>query len=386
MPINNLFKFPPEITSVVLGGNVIIDQDGLNIASHELAQDFASSYGFDINLPHQRSQVVKTFEDALTFLETNILEGTNLSIPAKISETQDPLDLLIWASAKPRDEIAEWSCAVLRVMHSLFYIDNNFFLQFMPDIQRQIFERYDRYIISKEDGGFYLKGNYEVPLVYIDRKESKNRDSMLLKLLYKPENVAETIYDNIGMRIVAEDLLDALLALRFLIDHNVIQAAHIKPSRTRNLMIDITLLEEWIGLLPDAFSLNGLSQLERQEISEKLSQRIGRPSVNPFSSRDYSALQITVNTLVRLPGPGVPALETIQQRFKERGHPEVSDQLHIPELIQAQEELTFFFVHEIQIMEKTGFHSSRLGPASHSEYKRRQREVVRKRLLKGLLP
>jgi uncharacterized protein (TIGR04562 family) len=177
-----------------------------------------------------------------------------------------------------------------------------------------------------------------------------------------------------------------LLALRFLIDHNVIQAAHIKPSRTRNLMIDIALLEEWIAQLPDAFSINSLSQAERQEICEKLAQRIGRPSVNPFSNRDYSALQLTVNTLVRLPGPSVPVLKKIQQVFNESGHPEISDHVHIPELIQAQEELTFFFAHEIQIMEREGFNSSLLGPASHSEYKRRQREVVRKRLLKELLP
>jgi len=79
------------------------------------------------------------------------------------------------------------------------------------------------------------------------------------------------------------------------------------------------------------------------------------------------------------------ALKKVQQIFNDTGKPEMSDQFHVPELINAQEEFAFFFAHEVQIMEKMGFDNSRLGPASHSEYKRRQRKVVRKRLLRGLL-
>ena len=385
MPYKNLLKLPPEITHVVLGGHVFIDQEGLDITSPGLARDFALNYGFDVNLPHHRSQIIKTFQDAMVFLETNILDETDLKIPTKITETDDPLNLLIWASANPRDDIAEWSCAILRIMHTLLYIDNNIFMRFLPEIQHQVFERYDRYIVQRRDGRWFLEGKYQVPLLDIKQKEGKNRDSMLLKLLHKPENVTETIYDNIGIRFVAEDILDTLLVLRFLIDHNVFQAAHIKPSRTRNLIIDNVLLEEWVDMLPDDFSVHSLSSAQRQEISEKLAQRIGRPSVNPYSSRDYSALQLTVNTLVRLPGPGILALKKVQQIFNDTGKPEMSDQFHVPELINAQEEFAFFFAHEVQIMEKMGFDNSRLGPASHSEYKRRQRKVVRKRLLRGLL-
>ena len=385
MSIKNLFSLSPEITHVVLGGNAYIDQEGLNIPSQEAAWDFVLNYGFDMSHPSQRSHLLKTLEDALIFLETIVLEGTGLKIPTKIYESKDPLDLLVWASVRPQDSLARWSCAILCVMHTLLYINNNFFLRFLPEIQRQILERYERFLVKKKDGQWLLKGQYEAPLLDIERKDSKNRHSLLLKLLQKPENVAETIYDYIGVRIVTEDLLDALLILRFFIDHNIFQAAHIKPSRTRNLMIDVKLLEEWVGMLPEKFSAKSLSKAKRQKICASLAQRIGHPSVNPYSSSNYSALQFTVNTLVRLPGLGVSALEKIQQVFKENGNPEIANQFNIPELIQAQEEFTFFFPHEVQIMEKTGFNNSRLGPASHLEYKRRQREAVRKRLLKGIL-
>ncbi|MDR0498683.1 MAG: TIGR04552 family protein [Holophagales bacterium] len=386
MLITNNFSLSNEITHVVLGGRVFIDQDGLDITSYAQAQDFALNYGFDMNLPHQRAKVVKIFKDSVTFLQNVVLEGTDLEIPTKVSKLRDPLNLLVWASAKPRNDIAKWSCAVLCIMHTLFYIDNNIFLRFLPDIQHQIFERYERYLIQEQDGGWLFKGDYEVSVLDVKRKESKNRYSLLLKLLQKSENVAETIYDHIGIRVVAEDLLDVLLLLRFFIDHNVFQAAHIKPSRTRNLMIDVKLLEEWLKMLPDSFSVKDLTPVERQTICEKLAQRIGQPAVNPYSSRDYTALQFTVNTLMRLPGSGVPALEKNRKNFKKGGNPEMSNRFHIPELIQAQEEYTFFFPHEVQIMEKADFYNSRLGPASHSEYKNRQREAVRKRLLRGILP
>ena len=386
MAYKNLFNLSPEITHVVLGGNAYIDLETLNINSLDHARDFALNYGFDTGLRRHRSQIVKTFKDAIVFLERVILEGTDLKVPAKITATKNPLNLLVWASEMPRTDFTKWSCTILRIMHSLFYIDNNIILRFIPDIHQQILERYDRYIVQASNGKLLLKGEYEVPIVEIRRKERKNRDSMLLKLLHKPENVAETIYDNIGIKIVAEDLLGVLLVLCFLIDHSVIQAAHIKPSRTRNLMIDPVLLEEWIGTLPKDFSVDALRPSERQEICEKLAQRIGRPAINPYSSRDYSALQLTVNTLVRLPMPGINYLEKFQE-FLDHSTPGSADHSNIPNFLQAQEgRFSFFFAHEVQIMEKSGFNNSNLGPASHSEYKRRQREVVRKRLLRGLLP
>jgi uncharacterized protein (TIGR04562 family) len=271
-------------------------------------------------------------------------------------------------------------------MHTLLDIDSNMLLRYLPEIQRQVFERYEKHLVRRQDGGWLLKGDFDVPLIDVERKESKNRGSMLLKLLHKPENVAETIYDHIGIRMVADDMLDILLALRFLLEHNVFQAAHIKPSRTRNQVVDVASLEEWAAGLPPGFSAADLSPAERRAVCERLTQRVGRPAVNPYSSSDYSAMQFTVSTLVRLPGPGARAAEKILQTLRQRGQAELAGGLRISDLIPEQDEFTFFFAHEVQLMEKTGFDNSRMGPASHTEYKRRQREAVRRRVLRGILP
>jgi len=376
---------PLNIAQAFLGGSSFIDQEALHVEDLRQAHDFAISYGYDLDIPHQREHVVKVFEDALAFTEEVILEGLDIEIPRQFFEVQDPAVLLVWASRRPRDLQARWACAILRVMHTLVHVDNNLYLRFLPEIQQQVFDRYERYLVPGENGTWKLKGQYEVPLLAFRRKEGKDRVSMLLKLLHKPENVAETVYDLLGLRFVAEDLLGGLMVIRFLLDHHVVMPHHLKVGRTRNLMVDLTALNHWVAKMPADFDLGTLSPAERARISESLTLKRGRPAANPFSASSYSALQFTATTLIRLPGPAVTALERVQARLLAMGKPEIGDLLRIPELIQEQEEYTFFFAHEVQIMERTGFDGTASGPASHAEYKQRQREAARARVLQGIV-
>ncbi|HLP31430.1 MAG TPA: TIGR04552 family protein [Geothrix sp.] len=384
MTSHAMFPLPPEVTQVILGGGSPIDLDSLRIHSPGEARNFALNYGYDMDIPVQRAAVLRVYEDAVDFLEAVVLEGTDLHVPFEVRDLQDPLDLLIWASERPRNQRCRWACAVLRVMHTLFHVDHNVNLRFLPEIQRQVFSRYDQYLVC-EEGRWLLRGAYEVPLVAVERKENKDRVSMLLKMLHKPENVAETIYDQIGIRLVAEDQLGVLMVIRFLLDHHVLMPTHIKPSRSRNLMIDMEALAAWSETMPPSFRIQDLDPEARKTLSHTLAIKAPGKDQNPFSSKDYSAIQFTARTLVRLPSPATKALETLQERLQTMGDTELSDLVRIPELIQDQEEFTFFFAHEVQVMEQSGFQSSRSGPASHTEYKQRQRDAARRRVLQGIL-
>jgi uncharacterized protein (TIGR04562 family) len=381
---NDLFPMPPEVTQVILGGGSSIDLDSLRIHSPGEAANFALNYGYDMAIPVQRAAVLRVYEDAVDFLEGVVLDGTDLHVPFEVRDLQDPLELLVWASDRPRNIRGRWSCAILRVMHTLFHVDHNVNLRFLPEIQSQVFGRYDQYLVC-EDDRWCLRGAYEVPLVAMERKENKDRVSMLLKMLHKPENVAETIYDQIGIRFVAEDQLGVLMVIRFLLDHHVLMPTHIKPSRSRNLMIDMEALATWSEAMPPYFRIQDLGPEERKALSRTLALKTPGKDQNPFSSKEYSAIQFTARTLVRLPSPATRALETLQTRLQTMGDTELSDLVRIPELLQEQEEFTFFFAHEVQVMEQSGFQSSRSGPASHSEYKQRQRDAARRRVLQGIL-
>ena len=379
-----LFPMPPEVTRVVLGGGSPIDLDGLRIHSPEDARDFALNYGYDMGIPAQRAHVVRVYEDAVDFLEAVVLDGTDLHVPTDLQEVEDPLDLLLWASERPCPTRGRWACALLRVMHTLFHVDHNVNLRFLPEIQRQVFDRYDRYLVRDGDS-WLLRGAYEVPLVAVERKENKDRVSMLLKMLHKPENVAETIYDQIGIRLVAEDQLGVLMVIRFLLDHHVLMPTHIKPSRSRNLMIDMQALETWMEALPPAFCIQDLSAPQRLELNQCLAAKRPASDQNPFSSKDYSAVQFTARTLIRLPSPWTGGHDPLLARTGDSGQPHLADPARIPMLIQEQEEFIFFFAHEVQVMERSGFQSAQSGPASHSEYKQRQRDAARRRVLQGIL-
>ena len=137
--------------------------------------------------------------------------------------------------------------------------------------------------------------------------------------------------------------------------------------------------------MPPYVRIQDLGPEERKALSRTLALKSPSKDQNPFSSNDYSAIQFTARTLVRLPSPATRALETLQERLQTMGDSELSDLVRIPELLQDQEEFTFFFAHEVQVMEQSGFQSSRSGPASHSEYKQRQRDAARRRVLQGIL-
>ena len=138
--------------------------------------------------------------------------------------------------------------------------------------------------------------------------------------------------------------------------------------------------------LPPAFEVQALGPEARAELCRTIAQKgVDRPGDNPFMSQEYTAVQFTARSLIRLPNPATEALDRVRARLAALGHPELMSQLGLADLAQEQEELTFFFAHEVQIMEDSGFRSAQTGPASHAEYKQRQREAARRRVLQGIL-
>ena len=135
----------------------------------------------------------------------------------------------------------------------------------------------------------------------------------------------------------------------------------------------------------DSLRIQDLGPEERKALRRTLAIKTPGKVQNPFSSKEYSAIQFTARTLVRRPSPATQALETLQTRLQAMGDPGLPDLVRIPELIEEQEAFAFFFAHEVQVMEQSGFQSSRSGPASHSEYKQRQRDAARRRVLQGIL-
>jgi uncharacterized protein (TIGR04562 family) len=212
--------------------------------------------------------------------------------------------------------------------------------------------------LSDIDGTVYLGEEGEtIPLHTFLIKHRKSVSSVVMKLLHKVENVATDIFDRIGVRIVTQSRFDALLVVRFLRRSHIVAFANIKASRSRNSLIDLDWLKKALdevdglvadGKLPASERLNWLREACEDSPSPSSAHN------NPHSSQDYRALQFTCRQLIRVPGD---------------------------RLGQPGETLRFFFPYEVQVLDKKSYEATRSGRASHTDYKRRQRSTVRRRIL-----
>src|SRR5208282_349991 len=93
------------------------------------------------------------------------------------------------------------------------------------DIQQQIFDRFYKLIHRDAEGKLFLSDHsgeqsvqedpLRVRLVAFETKPKKSRDSIILKLLHKPENVAEDIFDRVGIRFTTFTPLEALRVVKY---------------------------------------------------------------------------------------------------------------------------------------------------------------------------
>ncbi len=343
------------VLDVMLTASSPIDLPRLAIRDQEDAERFLRSYGYDLHQPKQAAQLDSLRREALDCLERLFLNPTD-SIPELVRES-GPLELLLLASCPPDLSSQQWACALLRVMHTLSHVSTELSLHYFPAIREQILTPYQA-LIHQHDGQFWIGlQDFNLPLVDFQIKAGKERDSALIKLLHKRDNVAADLFDRIGIRFVTHDRLDALLLLHFLREKHLVAFPNIKPRRLNNL-IDIAGLRELINTLKQRYeqleiSLEDVERLLRQGASLEHLALQSNQTHNPHSSAEYQAIQFTVRQLVRLPAqPGQPASD-----------------------------LSFYFPYEIQIVDQMTHVENMQGQASHAVYKQRQRESARKRVL-----
>ena len=379
-------QFPWATLNAVIGGRSAIDVPRLHVHTLEEAEEFLESYGYIWSDWKHREELSQLREETMTFFAQEFLPGEEaLEIPLYIQSERDIRQWMLWASEKGVSRRQQWCCALLRVMHTLAHSDNYFNRVFGVQIREQILERFSGHIHERADGLFLGKGEEAVPLAYFEIKQAKTRRSVMMKLLHKVENVATDIFDRIGIRLITHDRLDALLVVRYLRLHHVIMFANIKPSRSRNTLIDLDLFKQQLDLL-NALQEEGRISLDEQREALRASlEDQGYPNLgnfeagNRFSSSDYHSIQFTCRQLIRAKAlserpildPGL-ALDTIPLRDSLEGNGE-------------REEIRFFFPYEVQIMDKESYARTRSGRASHEEYKKRQREAVKRRVLGPLL-
>jgi uncharacterized protein (TIGR04562 family) len=384
------------VFDVLLGGESVVDArllfDG-EFSTPESIDHFLEAYGFDLNDPIEIAELQGHLAEAIRFIRQKFLQPGNPSgyesdIPKKILDMRDVRELFALIGREDlQSEMCAWACSVLKVMHVLSHLDRDVRVYYFGEIQTQILDRFYRVIHRDELGNLYMGRSatdpFRVDLVAFEVKPKKTRESLIVKLLQKAESVAEEVFDRIGIRLITKNRVDAVRAVHFLEANRIVVAANIKPSRSRNTLIDRFAFKD---LLPQA--------REKQDWS--LLDAIPAPPLkdadNRFSSQHYRSIQFTGRKLIKVRNPVVDQVREIRALAKQQGSIDESgsssallgaidrlDTKQVPRVVR------FFFPFEVQIVDELSHQENEKGRSAHAEYKSAQMQVAMHRVLRGVI-
>ena len=254
--LNKTYKFNWETFDIIIGGKSSIDAKNYlsSFTQKSDAEKFLEGYGFDINDPVQAAELFGNFQEAIQFIKRYFLkegneEGLDVRIPTVFYSVTDISDLFLIATKKSDiledKESSIWAGIILKVMHTILHTDKDLRYRYFTTIQTQIFDRFYRFI-HRDSEELYIESDdksLRIPLLEFETKSKKSRESIIIKLLHKKENVAEELFDRIGIRLVTKNKVDVLRVIDFLVQNYLIIANNIKPSRSQNSLFDLDILK-----------------------------------------------------------------------------------------------------------------------------------------------
>ncbi len=383
--------FSWDTLRLFLEGFSPVDLKTISVASMEEAQQFISAYGYDLNDDKEREEANQIHRESLEFLERYLCpsmteDEPDLTPPDEIRHPRNLYDLLLMNSS-PDPLLSAWVCSLLRVMHTISHANLAARTPYFREVQSQILSPFEKHLFPNSENPVSLgQGDSAVPLKACFFKRRKSRESLILKLLHKPDNVASEVYDRIGVKLITPTKVDAILALKYLRKQSLVSVPLLTPGRSRNTLVDLESFRQAY----EAMTAEKRSSCSEEETDlEFFRQMAFRPpgeaelleerlSANPFSSPQFSSIQFTCRRLVKVPHPATTLLNQLRRQTGDLTLG-VDLERHYPK------QLRFTFPFEIQIMDWDNYVASHEGESSHINYKRRQLKAARKRVLGGVL-
>lgn len=398
------YLFDWEQFDVVIGGRSALDSKYFigQTFDAEYAEHFLKGYGFDPNDPINKAELFGNFQEALQFIKRYFLkegspDGLDLKVPQSIYMITEVTDLFIMATKQKTDQEVEerlWAEVILKIMHTILHVDKDIRTNYFSVIQTQVFDRFYKVLVRDNDNKLYLSApmkSDKIPLVEFETKSKKTRDSVILKLLHKVENVAEELFDRIGVRFITFGKLDTLRVIKFLLDTGVLIPHNIKPSRSLNSLIDLEEFKERHKKIIKMAMKNNLSEERFLQALERASNECVKNTVkmsgsNPHSSRGYHSIQFTGRQLIKYRNPFLEQFNNLRNIAREKAEDnDLAKNILSLDMSLIARDIRFFYPFEIQIVDQESYKNNTEGEASHQEYKRSQQISAMNRVFKPLL-
>jgi uncharacterized protein (TIGR04562 family) len=399
----NKYLFDWEILDVVIGGKSALDTKNFlgPMSDIEHVNEFLKGYGLDPSDHVTKAELFGNFQEALQFIRRYFLkegnpDGLDLKLPNSLLMISDISQLFLMATDvnpnKKEDKL--WAEIVLKVMHTIVHADKDLRSNYFNIVQTQIFDRFYKYIFRGNDDKLYLgiKGSDNViALVDFETKSKKTRESVIIKLLHKAENVAEELFDRIGVRFVTETRFDTLRVIRFLLEKNIVIPHNNKPSRAINTMIN---LEQFKEAHQKVLKAALRKKMTEEEFLHSIEQEVRRCSLrgessekNRFTSKSYQSIQFTCRHLIEYKNPFLQEFNELRRLAKNYNSDEneLAKRVLSMDIALVARDIRFFYPYEVQIVDKVASVENSQGDASHQEYKRQQVQSAMKRLFKSMI-
>ena len=396
------YAFNWETFDMICSGKSSLE--GTSYLSDLLTKDdvanFLYGYGFDIHDPVENAELFGIFQEAIQFIRRYFLregnpEGLDLRLPSFLFSITNISDLFLAANGraqgfKVNTEEALWASVVLKVMHTILHTDKDLRYRYFSTIQQQIFDRFYKFINRDDQNNLSLTNDHgqAIQLVDFQTKAKKTRDSIIIKLLHKKENVAEELFDRIGVRIVTNNKLDTLRVIRFLVKNNVVTVNNIKPSRSQNTLINLKELRtRMFTIYKKSMREDWPEKVFYHELNKLIEECVPHSSrhENQHSSDDYRAIHFTGRQLIKYRNPFMSSFNEIRKKaIMDRENP-ISQALLSIDTTPISRDVRFFYPFEVQITDKESHIKNTQGEASHEEYKKSQVRSAMKRIFKQLI-
>lgn len=399
------YLFDWGVIDVIVNGDSPLDTKHFITPIHDTkqAEQFLRGYGFDPHDPVSKAELFGNFQEALSFIKKYFLkegdaEGLDLKVPQSIYLITDIIELLMMTnySGKEEKELEEklWSDIILKVMHTILHVDKDLRTNYFNIIQTQVFDRFYKVLYRDPEDKLFLgkeKDQNKIALIDFETKSKKTRDSVIIKLLHKPENVAEELFDRIGVRFVTEKRSDTLKVVKYLVDNNVVVPHNIKPSRSINNLYDIDKLRSKHKDLVKVAIREQMNESDFQEHFDQIFRECEfvedlRNKVNPHSLGGYRSIQFTARQLIKYTNPFQQQFNKLKSfaRTEDPDSPLTQKILNMDVSLIARD-IRFFYPFEIQVMDRDLFKINTEGAASHQDYKRAQKFSARARVFKSIM-
>ncbi len=330
---------------LLLRGESVVDWHRMALDSVEQARRLFALNAFDLDDPADRERLDALRDEAIRYITRTL----GLRLEAAVREAP-VLELPLLASgldgsgAAVRPIVQRNACTLLKVMHIIHHLDARELSTALAIPSNDLFAQVEASVLQIYD----VLREAKVPVAEFAWSR-KAKDSLVTKLLVKRQTSAARIFDRLRFRLVVDTHADIVPALHVML-RRCLPFNYVLPGETVNTLVP-----------PEELAERGVAEgASPVALADDAAPTTPEPA-NEFSASSYRVLNFVADLPVR-----------IDRLLSEE------DRSALP----ADCGRVVFVLAEFQVLDRQTAQRNEEGETSHEQYKLRQHQRVRERLLR----